>query len=95
MLLTGAIRTLQLQCDHVIREPNGNGENGENGNEKIALPVGIQPQPNEETDQKNVTFSYTLWLQSNITETHNVNLTTPKNTSFFKAMTMAAEQDQK
>lgn len=91
---TGAIRTLQLQCDHVIRDTNGNGENGENGNEKIALPVGLLPAVNEEADMKNVSFSYTLWLESNISEIHSIHMVAQKNTSFFRAMTMAAEQEK-
>lgn len=89
----GAIRA--LQCDHVVREANGNGENGENGGEKIAQPVGLPSTSAEDTEQKNVSYSYTLWLESNITEIYSLQLVSPKNTSFFKAMTQAADQDSR
>jgi gastric intrinsic factor len=90
----GAIR--ELQCDHVVREANGNGENGENGGEKIAQPVGLPATGSaEDTEQKNVSYSYTLWLESNITEVYSLQLVSPKNTSFFKAMTQAADQDSR
>lgn len=91
--ITGAIRA--LQCDHVVRETNGNGENGENGGEKIAQPVGLPSTSAEDTEQKNVSYSYTLWLESNITEIYSLQLVSPKNTSFFKAMTQAADQDSR
>jgi hypothetical protein len=80
-----------LQCDHVIRESTYvNGENGDG--EKPSMPV---PVPPEDTEQKNVSYSYTLWLESNITETYSLQLVSPKNTSFFKAMTQAADQDSR
>lgn len=91
--LSGAIRA--LQCDHVVRETNGNGENGDNGGEKIAQPVGLPSTSAEDTEQKNVSYSYTLWLESNVTEFYSLNLVSPKNTSFFKAMTQAADQDSR
>lgn len=89
----GAIRA--LQCDHVVREANGNGENGENGVEKIAQPFGLPSTSAEDTEQKNVSYSYTLWLESNITDNYSLQLVSPKNTSFFKAMTQAADQDSR
>lgn len=89
----GAIRA--LQCDHVVREANGNGENGENGGEKIAQPVGLPSTSAEDTEQKNVSYTYTLWLESNITEVYSLQLVSSKNTSFFKAMTQAADQDSR
>lgn len=91
--LSGAIR--ELQCDHVVREANGNGDNGENGNEKIAPIPGLPSTSAEDTEQKNISFSYTLWLESNITEIYSLQLVTPKNTSFFRAMTQAADQDSR
>jgi len=90
----GAVRA--LQCDHVIRETNGNGENGDNGDQRIAQPVGLPSVlMADDTEQKNVSFSYTLWLESNITEIYSLQLISPKNTSFFKAMTLAADQDSR
>jgi hypothetical protein len=85
----GAVRA--LQCDHVMQEPNGEPENGDT---KLAQPVGL-PTSVEDTEAKNVTYTYTLWLESNITENYTLTLTSSKNTSFFKAMTQAAEQDPK
>lgn len=90
----GAVRA--LQCDHVPRVGEStftNGENGENGEPKIAQPYGLPSSSAEDTEQKNVSYSYTLWLESNITETIVLHLVSPKNTSFFKAMTQAADLD--
>lgn len=42
-----------------------------------------------------MSYSYTLWLESNITEMYSLQLVSPKNTSFFKAMTQAADQDSR
>lgn len=83
----GAVRA--LQCDHVMREPNGEYENGD---AKLAYPV---PLPDENTEQKNLSYTYTLWLESNITENYSLTLISLKNTSFFKAMTQAADQDSR
>lgn len=90
----GAVRA--LQCDHVIRDtPIGNGENGENGDNKIAHPLILPSSSAEDTEQKNVSYTYTLWLESNITEIFSLIIISPKNTSFFKAMTQAADQDSR
>jgi gastric intrinsic factor len=90
----GAVRA--LQCDHVVRDsPIVNGENGENGDQKDAKPFGLPPSSVEDTEQKNVSYSYTLWLESNITESYSLQLVSSKNTSFFKAMTQAADQDSR
>jgi gastric intrinsic factor len=83
----GAVRA--LQCDHVMQEPNGEPENGE---PKLAQPVGLTPVA-EENEARNVSYTYTLWFESNITDNFSLSLTSAKNTSFFKAMTQAAEQD--
>ncbi|CAO1424927.1 unnamed protein product [Diamesa hyperborea] len=88
----GAVRA--LQCDHVMRETNGNGENGENGDYKLSQLVGLVVL-SEDTEQKNVSYTYTLWLESNITEIFTMTLNSTKNTSFFKAMTQAADQDSR
>ncbi|XP_023166977.2 uncharacterized protein CG3556 [Drosophila hydei] len=83
----GAVRA--LQCDHVIRESNDPTENGE---PKLALPFGLSSSA-EESDSKNISYTYTLWVGSNVTEAFSLSLVSPKNTSFFKAMTQAAELD--
>ncbi|GAB0088126.1 Uncharacterized protein CG3556 [Sergentomyia squamirostris] len=90
----GAIRI--LQCDHVVRETNGNGENGENGDFKIAHlgTLGVIPSV-EDPDAKNVSYTYTLWVGSNVTEAFSLSLVSPKNTSFFRAMTQAADMDSR
>ncbi|KAH8274644.1 hypothetical protein KR026_000279 [Drosophila bipectinata] len=83
----GAVRA--LQCDHVIRESSDPTENGE---PKLALPFGLTFSA-EESDGKNISYTYTLWVGSNVTEAFSLSLVSPKNTSFFKAMTQAAEMD--
>ncbi|XP_059621312.1 uncharacterized protein CG3556 [Phlebotomus argentipes] len=89
----GAVRI--LQCDHVIREMNGNGENGENGESKIATLLGVPGTSVEESEVKNVSYTYTLWVGSNVTDTFSLSLVSSKNTSFFRAMTQAAELDSR
>ncbi|EDW86318.2 uncharacterized protein Dwil_GK15758 [Drosophila willistoni] len=83
----GAVRA--LQCDHVIRESSDPTENGE---PKLAVPFGLSSSA-EESDAKNISYTYTLWVGSNVTEDFSLSLVSPKNTSFFKAMTQAAEMD--
>ncbi|XP_055902811.1 uncharacterized protein CG3556 isoform X2 [Eupeodes corollae] len=84
----GAVRA--LQCDHVIRE--NSDSLSENGEPKLALPFGLTSSA-EESDTKNVSYTYTLWVGSNVTEAFSLSLVSAKNTSFFKAMTQAAEID--
>ncbi|XP_035784073.1 uncharacterized protein CG3556-like isoform X1 [Anopheles albimanus] len=83
----GAVRA--LQCDHVMRESN---EPSENGEPKLAPPVGIL-SPVEETEPRNVSYTYTLWVGTNETEEYFLDLTSPKNTTFFRAMMQAASID--
>lgn len=83
----GAVRA--LQCDHVIRESSDNGY--ENGGSKIAEVV-LQPNL-EENEPRNVSYTYTLWVGTNETEEYSLDLTSPKNTTFFRAMKQAAEID--
>lgn len=64
----------------------------ENGEPKLALPYGLSSSA-EESDAKNISYTYTLWVGSNVTEAFSLSLISPKNTSFFKAMTQAAEMD--
>ncbi|XP_030381629.1 uncharacterized protein CG3556 [Scaptodrosophila lebanonensis] len=85
----GAVRA--LQCDHVIRE---NSDPTENGESKLAVPYGLSSSA-EESDTKNISYTYTLWVGSNVSEAFSLSLISPKNTSFFKAMTQAAEMDQR
>lgn len=86
----GAVRA--LQCDHVIRESNENPS--ENGEPKLAAPVGLITSA-EEGEIRNVSYSYTLWVGTNVTESYSLSLVSSKNTSFFKAMTQAADQDSR
>lgn len=58
----------------------------------MAAPVGL-PSSAEDTEAKNITFSYTLWVGTNVTEEYDLDLTSSKNTSFFRAMQQAAEQN--
>jgi len=64
----------------------------ENGEPKLAVPFGLSSSA-EESDAKNISYTYTLWVGSNVTESFSLSLVSPKNTSFFKAMTQAAEMD--
>uniref|UniRef100_A0A182NN82 Uncharacterized protein n=1 Tax=Anopheles dirus TaxID=7168 RepID=A0A182NN82_9DIPT len=84
----GAVRA--LQCDHVMRESN---EPSENGEPKLAAPVGLGISPVEELEPRNVSYTYTLWVGTNETEEYFLDLTSPKNTTFFRAMKQAAEID--
>lgn len=86
----GAVRA--LQCDHVIRE--NNDPTSENGDQKLAVPYGLTTSA-EESDSRNVSYTYTLWVGSNVTDAFSLSLVSPKNTSFFKAMTQAAEMDSR
>ncbi|XP_055620873.1 uncharacterized protein CG3556 isoform X2 [Toxorhynchites rutilus septentrionalis] len=86
----GAVRA--LQCDHVIRESNDNAY--ENGEPKLAAPVGLISSV-EEAEPRNVTYTYTLWVGTNETEEYSLDLTSPKNTTFFRAMKQAAEIDSR
>ncbi|TMW54174.1 hypothetical protein DOY81_000758 [Sarcophaga bullata] len=86
----GAVRA--LQCDHVIRE--NSDPSSENGEQKLAVPYGLTTSA-EESDSKNVSYTYTLWVGSNVTEAISLSLVSPKNTTFFKAMTQAAEIDSR
>ncbi|KAM7350656.1 uncharacterized protein CG3556 isoform 1-T2 [Cochliomyia hominivorax] len=86
----GAVRA--LQCDHVIRE--NSDPSSENGEQKLAVPYGLTTSA-EESDSKNVSYTYTLWVGSNVTEAISLSLVSPKNTTFFKAMTQAAEMDSR
>ncbi|XP_058466778.1 uncharacterized protein CG3556 [Malaya genurostris] len=86
----GAVRA--LQCDHVIRESNDNVY--ENGEPKLAVPVGLTSSV-EEAEPRNVSYTYTLWVGTNETEEYCLDLTSPKNTTFFRAMKQAAEIDSR
>lgn len=86
----GAVRV--LQCDHVVREINENPS--ENGEPKLAYPVGLTSSV-EESEARNISYTYTLWVGSNVTEAFSLSLISPKNTSFFRAMTQAAEIDSR
>lgn len=84
----GAVRA--LQCDHVLRE--NSDSIAENGEPKLAAPVGLTSSA-EESEPKNVSYTYTLWLGTNVTDSYSLLLTSSKNTSFFKAMKQASDQD--
>ena len=66
----------------------------ENGEPKLAIPQGL-PSSAEESESRNITYSYTLWLGTNVTESFSLSLTSSKNTSFFRAMTQAADIDKR
>lgn len=66
----------------------------ENGEPKLAAPVGIASSA-EESEPRNVSYTYTLWLGTNVTESFSLSLISPRNTSFFRAMNQAAEIDSR
>lgn len=60
----------------------------------MAVPYGLTSSA-EEADAKNVSYTYTLWVGSNVTDSLSISLISPKNTSFYKAMIQAAEIDKR
>ncbi|CAH2008136.1 unnamed protein product [Acanthoscelides obtectus] len=46
-----------------------------------------------DSEIRNVTVTYTLWVGSNITENSTISITAPRNTSFYNIMQMAMEMD--
>ncbi|CAD7086977.1 unnamed protein product [Hermetia illucens] len=84
----GAVRA--LQCDHVVRESSD--IQSENGDQKLAVPFGLTSSA-EESDAKNVSYTYTLWVGTNVTEAISLSLISQRNTSFYRAMAQAAEID--
>lgn len=66
--------------------------NGGDGGLKMAYQSG---QAINESDARNVSFTYTLWLGTNVTENYTLYMVTPRNISFYHVMQMAADQDPK
>lgn len=66
----------------------------ENGEPKLAAPVGLASSA-EESEGRNISYTYTLWVGTNVTEAFSLSLISPKNTSFFRAMTQAADIDMR
>lgn len=46
-----------------------------------------------DSEIRNVTITYTLWVGTNVTENSTISLIAPRNTSFYNVMQMAMEQD--
>ncbi|KAF7266482.1 uncharacterized protein CG3556 isoform X1 [Rhynchophorus ferrugineus] len=46
-----------------------------------------------DSEIRNVTVTYTLWIGSNITENCTISITAPRNTSFYTIMQMAMDMD--
>lgn len=44
-------------------------------------------------DDNTATVSYSLWIGSNISETHTINITTETNNTFYNVMQLAAQED--
>ncbi|XP_072934630.1 uncharacterized protein CG3556 [Epargyreus clarus] len=65
--------------------------NGGDGGVKLAYPA----HASNETDARNVSFTYTLWLGTNVTENYTLYMVAPRNISFYHVMQMAAEQEPK
>ncbi|CAG9862419.1 unnamed protein product [Phyllotreta striolata] len=48
-----------------------------------------------DSEIRNVTVTYTLWVGSNVTENATISVTAPRNTSFYNVMQLASETDQR
>ncbi|KAJ8982204.1 hypothetical protein NQ317_013506 [Molorchus minor] len=46
-----------------------------------------------DSDIRNVTITYTLWVGSNVTENATISITAPRNTSFYSIMQTAMDMD--
>ncbi|KAJ0172931.1 hypothetical protein K1T71_011107 [Dendrolimus kikuchii] len=66
--------------------------NGGDGSIKLAYYSG---QTSNDSDARNVSFTYTLWLGTNVTENFTLHMVAPRNVSFYHVMQMAAEQNPK
>ncbi|XP_045539092.1 uncharacterized protein CG3556 [Papilio machaon] len=66
--------------------------NGGDGSLKLAYQSGHN---HNDSDARNVSFTYTLWLGTNVTENYTLYMVAPRNISFYHVMQMAAEQDPK
>ncbi|CAG9559314.1 unnamed protein product [Danaus chrysippus] len=65
--------------------------NGGDGTLKLAY----QSHSTNDSDARNVSFTYTLWLGTNVTENYTLYMVAPRNISFYHVMQMAAEQEPK
>ncbi|XP_026333134.1 uncharacterized protein CG3556 isoform X3 [Hyposmocoma kahamanoa] len=66
--------------------------NGGDGSLKLAYQSG---HTSNDSDARNVSFTYTLWLGTNVTENYTLYMVAPRNVSFYHVMQMAADQDPK
>ncbi|XP_028177678.1 uncharacterized protein CG3556 [Ostrinia furnacalis] len=66
--------------------------NGGDGSLKLAYQSG---QSSNDSDARNVSFTYTLWLGTNVTENFTLHMVAPRNISFYHVMQMAADQNPK
>ncbi|RVE47343.1 hypothetical protein evm_008024 [Chilo suppressalis] len=66
--------------------------NGGDGSLKLAYQSG---QTANDSEARNVSFTYTLWLGTNVTENFTLHMVAPRNISFYHVMQMAAEQNPK
>lgn len=64
----------------------------ENNVEIEGLTKSLSSQGND-SEIRNITITYTLWIGSNITENFTISITAPRNTSFYSIMQMAMEMD--
>lgn len=59
---------------------------------EIDIAKSLSPHGND-SEARNVTITYTLWVGTNITENSTLAITAPRNTSFYYIMQMAMEMD--
>ncbi|XP_061722631.1 uncharacterized protein CG3556 isoform X1 [Cydia pomonella] len=67
----------------------------DNNNGDGSLKMSYLSHTSNESDARNVSFTYTLWLGTNVTENYTLYMMAPRNISFYHVMQMAAEQDPK
>ncbi|GBP17629.1 Uncharacterized protein CG3556 [Eumeta japonica] len=82
------VRGLKTFNRPVYRADSNAGE----GALKMAYQSG---QAANESEARNVSFTYTLWLGTNVTENYTLYMVAPRNISFYHVMQMAAEHDPK
>ncbi|XP_017769131.1 PREDICTED: uncharacterized protein CG3556 isoform X2 [Nicrophorus vespilloides] len=80
----GNIRS--LECD-------GHESDLENHVELDGITKSIASHMYNDSDPRNITVSYTLWVGTNVSENYTVWLTALRNTSFYSIMQMAADAD--
>ncbi|XP_030755023.1 uncharacterized protein CG3556 isoform X2 [Sitophilus oryzae] len=70
----------------------GRHDSDYDNNDIEGLTKSLSPHGND-SEIRNVTVTYSLWIGSNITENCTISITAPRNTSFYSIMQMAMDLD--